>query len=228
MITILMPLYNGVEFLSKSVGSIQQQTYPHWELLIGINGHPPNSPVHQQARKYQTEGAQQSGSIEIVDLPKAKGKSQALNQMVKLAKSDWIALLDVDDLWLPSKLSQQIPWTKQYDVIGTLCQYFGNRGDIPRIPKGDLSQYDFWVTNPVINSSCLIRTELASWSDDWDGVEDYHLWLQLWQQHKRFFNVPEILVKHRLHPTSSFNAQGNHHLSQKLVAETKSLSKNKK
>jgi len=43
MISILMPIYNGIEFINESVPSILQQTYGEWELLIGINGHPENS-----------------------------------------------------------------------------------------------------------------------------------------------------------------------------------------
>lgn len=50
MISILMPIYNGVEFIDESVGSIISQTYTDWELLIGINGHPANSDVYQIAK----------------------------------------------------------------------------------------------------------------------------------------------------------------------------------
>ena len=41
MISILMPIYNGIELINESVMSIIQQKYTHWELIIGINGHPP-------------------------------------------------------------------------------------------------------------------------------------------------------------------------------------------
>ena len=40
-ITILMPIYNGIEFIEESVKSIIKQTYTEWELIIGINGHLP-------------------------------------------------------------------------------------------------------------------------------------------------------------------------------------------
>jgi len=45
MISILMPIYNGIEFIEESVSSILNQTYDQWELIIGVNGHPENSPV---------------------------------------------------------------------------------------------------------------------------------------------------------------------------------------
>jgi hypothetical protein len=43
----------------------------------------------------------------------------------------------------------------------------------------------------------------------WDGVEDYDMWLRLRKQNKKVYNFKEILVKHRIHNTSAFNAKGN-------------------
>ena len=40
MISILMPIYNGIEYINESVSSVLDQTYGDWELIIGINGHP--------------------------------------------------------------------------------------------------------------------------------------------------------------------------------------------
>ena len=45
MISILMPIYNGIEFIDESVGSVLCQTFSEWELIIGINGLPENSDV---------------------------------------------------------------------------------------------------------------------------------------------------------------------------------------
>ena len=48
-----MPIYNGIEFISDSVGSIIKQTYNDWELIIGINGHPQNSDVYKIAKYFE-------------------------------------------------------------------------------------------------------------------------------------------------------------------------------
>jgi glycosyltransferase involved in cell wall biosynthesis len=55
MITILMPIYNGIEFINESVESIIGQTYEEWELIIGINGHPEGSIVYQIAKTYENQ-----------------------------------------------------------------------------------------------------------------------------------------------------------------------------
>ena len=204
MISILMPIYNGIEFIEESVSTIKYQTYENWELIIGINGHPPDSNVYQLAKKYE------NSKIRVYDLQNVKGKSEALNEMIKYCNYDWIALLDVDDKWLPKKLECQFTYMNDYDVIGTLCRYFGDQNNYPSIPFGDISNLNFLQVNPIINSSVLLRKELCWWDNYWDSVEDYDLWLRLWKQGKRFYNVNETQVMHRIHKQSAFNAQGNH------------------
>ena len=207
MISILMPIYNGVEFIDESVGSILNQTFNDWELIIGVNGLPENSDVFKKALEYKSE------KVHILDLFTIKGKSNALNEMIKYCKYDYVALLDVDDIWHAKKLERQIPFIEKYHVVGSRCIYFGDiNGIIPSIPIGDISIFDFHKVNPIINSSCIINKSLCYWNHKWNGVEDYDLWLTLRSKSKQFYNCSEVLVKHRIHKTSAFNANGNNNL----------------
>jgi glycosyltransferase involved in cell wall biosynthesis len=207
MISILMPIYNGIEFIEESVSSILNQTYDKWELIIGINGHPENSDVYKIAKEYEKRSVDK---IRVYDFYKLKGKSNTLNKMIQYCKYEYIALLDVDDIWHPQKLEVQSQLLNSYDVIGSNCVWFGDRpGIIPTIPIGDISNYDFALVNPIINSSCIIKKELCYWHSNWDGIEDYDLWIRLRKAKKNFFNCKEILVKHRIHSASAFNAKGN-------------------
>ena len=118
------------------------------------------------------------------------GKSASLNKMVKDCKYDYIAILDVDDIWINNKLEKQLPYLNSYDVIGTGCRYFGNANHCPHIPFGDISEFNFFNLNPIINSSAIIRKELCSWNEN--SIEDYDLWLRLWKQGHKFFNCDKI------------------------------------
>jgi glycosyltransferase involved in cell wall biosynthesis len=214
MISILIPIYNGIEFIEESVSSVLSQTYDKWELLIGINGHPENSDVYKIAKEYQSKSekaGQALGKIRVFDFYTIKGKANTLNEMIKYSNYNYVAILDVDDIWHPQKLELQSQALNDFDVIGTQCVYFGERlnGITPNIPFGDISNIDFSLVNPIINSSSLIRKEFCYWNRVWDGVEDYDIWLRLRKQNKRFYNFKEILVKHRIHNASAFNAKGN-------------------
>lgn len=204
MISILMPIYNGIEFIGESVPTILYQTYKEWELIIGINGHPKDSDVYKEAKKWEKKDER----IKVFDFYEIKGKAEALNEMIKYCKYDWVSLLDVDDKWLPKKLEAQERFMYYNDVIGTQCKYFGDLNTIPNIPLGDLSTFNFFNFNPIINSSCLLKKELCNW-DGSLNLEDYDLWLKLWKEGKKFYNVNEIQVLHRIHNDSAFNAKGN-------------------
>lgn len=202
MISILMPIYNGIEFIQDSLPSVISQTYTEWELIIGINGHAPDSSVYKKAKEYENE------KIHVHDLHEIKGKSNALNEMLKLCKYDWICILDVDDKWHNEKLEKQVPLMPAFDVIGTNCQYFGESQASPQIPLGIITDFDFTKVNPIINSSCLVKKELCHWDGEYN-LEDYDMWLRLRKENKKFYNMVEMLVLHRIHKASAFNAQGN-------------------
>jgi teichuronic acid biosynthesis glycosyltransferase TuaG len=214
MISILIPIYNGIEFIDESVSSVLRQTYGNWELLIGINGHPPNSKIYLIAKEYEKK----SDKIKVFDFHQIKGKSNTLNEMVKHCKYDYVALLDVDDNWHHDKLSVQSQLLNRFDVIGSNCVWFGDRnGVVPPIPVGDISNYNFALVNPIINSSSIIRKELCHWNNMFDGVEDYDLWIRLRKHNKKFFNFETVLVKHRIHNTSAFNSKGNDDIVPRLL-----------
>jgi len=207
MISILIPIYNGIEFIDESVSSVLNQTYDKWELLIGVNGHPENSEVYKTAKQYEGKALDK---IRVFDFNTIKGKSNTLNEMLLFCNYNYVAILDVDDIWHPQKLELQSEQLEKNDVIGSNCVWFGDiSGVVPGIHVGDISDFNFSLVNPIINSSSIIRKELCYWNKMWDGVEDYDLWLRLRNQNKRFFNFREILVQHRIHSSSAFNSKGN-------------------
>jgi len=209
MISILMPIYNGIEFINESVLSVMAQTYDKWELLIGINGHAQNSEVYKIAQKYETK----SDKIKVFDFYGIAGKANTLNQLIKHSSYNYIAILDVDDVWTNNKLEIQSQYLGKYDIIGSKCVWIGEReGTIPIIPCGDISKFDFTKVNPIINSSSITKKHLCYWDplEEKIGLDDYDLWLRLRVSNKKFFNCDNILVKHRIHRQSAFNSKGTH------------------
>ena len=218
MFSILIPLYNGIEFLKETIDSVRDQTCADWEVIIGVNGHPQGSDIYKEAQAI-SNAEPRIRVIDLYDLPE-KGKSAALNAMLAYAKFSHIAILDADDIWFPTKLEKQVPFVKEgYDVVGTQCEYFGELEGRPTIPLGDISTRDFFQANPMINSSSIVKKDLCYWVSRWDGVEDYDLWLRLRKGGRRFYNVVDVLVRHRIHRSSAFNAQGNGNKVPDLLAE---------
>ena len=129
--------------------SVFSQSYRDWEIIIGINGHEENSEVYKNTKRFEGD------KIKILDLYTIHNKADALNKMLEYTTYEWIALLDVDDIWKSDKLEKQIPFTNDYQIVGTKCKYFGDKGNIPKIPVGNLKNFNFKEYNPIINSSCF-------------------------------------------------------------------------
>lgn len=233
MISILIPIYNGIEFIEDSVSSVINQTYMDWELIIAINGHQMGSNIFHIAKKYETDfRIPNNNKIKVYDFFHLKGKSETLNEMIKYCNpiSEYVALLDVDDIWHPEKLRLQSNYLGYFDVIGSKCVYFGDMNNIiPDIPTEDISNFDFFRLNPIINSSAVIRKSLCKWVRNFEDadVEDYDLWLTLRRENKKFFNLNAISVKHRIHHSSAFNSKGNHNHVEELLNKHRKLLKTK-
>ena len=208
MITILLATYNGEKFISKSIESILNQTFKDFELLIGFNGTTDNS--KEIVNQFNDD------RIRIFDYGDEKGKSKTLNKLIIESKYEWIAIQDDDDIWISTKLEKQINYVESYDVIGTFINYINTDGDIIGSPSlsthnEDIKKNSFSGGNQVANTSSIFKKsdalEIGGWREGLDGIEDYDFWLRLMRNNKIFFNVPEILVLHRLHSNSNFNTK---------------------
>lgn len=215
MISIIIPIYNGLEFLDGCLNSIYNQTFQDFEILIGLNGHEIDGEIYRKIKINENK------KLKIYQYNTAN-KSETCNQLLNECKYEIICLIDVDDEWLPEKLERQINYIKNYDVIGTFCQYFGDRHNFPNIPAGEISPTIFNYVNPIINSSSMFYKKDAKWEDIF-GVEDYDMWLRLNREGKKFFNVPEYLVMHRIYETSSFNGSELQNKSLQLLKKKYNL-----
>lgn len=210
-ISILTPVYNGIEFLEQCIRSVCLQTYPDWEMLIGVNGHGEDGgEVGQLALKYASVD---SRIRVIIQGPPLKGKVESLNHLMTYVTAPWVAILDCDDLWINTKLERQVysihHEAPEAAVIGTFCQYFGERHDAPSIECGYIDPYVLENHNPMINSSTIIRREYCHWelNDMNVGMDDYHLWMKICLSGGKLYNIPTYLVWHQIHRESAFNSK---------------------
>ena len=213
LITICIPLSNGIEYLEETLTSVRNQVYSRWRVIVGVNGHGDGGEVLKKAINL----AKIDDRIQVVNLPNIKGISQADNALIGLAETDWIAHLDADDAWHPQKLEYQVQTLKALegagqlvDVISTHCRYFGSLSHEPPLPKGFLTEDDFKPTNPIVHSSILFKKNSISYPDEEGGSvpQDYAAFLDLLGKGGRFYSMDTPLTLHRVYPNSHFNASG--------------------
>ena len=94
-VSILMNCYNGEKFLKKAIESIYAQTYQNWEILF----------VDNQSTDRSLEVAKSFDErLRIIPTPEFMNLGQAREFGLGHATGEYLAFLDVDDLWLPQKL----------------------------------------------------------------------------------------------------------------------------
>jgi glycosyltransferase involved in cell wall biosynthesis len=208
MISIILATYNGEKYLDLAIESVLNQSFKDFELLIGFNGTTDNS--KDIPSRYNDP------RIRVFDYGDDKGKVKTLNKLLNECKYDWIALQDDDDFWIYNKLEKQIEYIDSYDVIGTFISYIDKDGHIIGHPTlhsyhDDIKHLSMSGDNQVANTSSIFKKsdalEIGGWRDGLDGIEDYDFWLRLIRSDKKFINIPEQLVLHRLHSNSNFNTK---------------------
>lgn len=216
-VTILIPVFNGVEFLEECLKSIISQTFQEWDVLIGLNGHGTDGGyVCHQILDILARSSDPRIRL-IVQGPPLQGKVESLNALLEDVRSTWVALLDCDDIWLPTKLSSQVSAifgnAQEADIVGTGCHYFGHHSGSPTLPTGWIIAQHLIQDNPIINSSALIRS-LVCRKLKWryppqymQILEDYDFWMRAERSGFRLFTIADPLVLHRIHPASAFNTQ---------------------
>jgi glycosyltransferase involved in cell wall biosynthesis len=212
MISILLATRNGSRYIKKSIDSIIEQSYLEWELLVGIND--TTDSTLETLQQYN------DARIKIYEYVEA-GKSRTLNKLILNAKFDWVAIQDDDDIWIDTKLEKQVNYIDDYDVIGTFIKYIDKDDNIIGHPTlaschNDIVRLSTSGVNQIANSSSLIKKsaalEIGGWKQELDDIksqpcEDYDMWLKLMKKDKKFINIPEQLVLHRLHSNSNFNTR---------------------
>ena len=101
LVSILMPVYNCAPFLKSAIESILNQTYKNFELIVIDDGSTDTS------LKVIKHYASIDKRIRFVSREN-KGLVDTINEMVKLAKGDYIARMDGDDISMPTRIEKQL------------------------------------------------------------------------------------------------------------------------
>ena len=118
LVSVIMPMHNSSKFLGEAIESVIHQKYHDWELLI-VDDNSTDDSV-SIARKY----AAKDSRIQVLRNDRPIGMPSApRNYGVKHARGRYIAFLDSDDMWLPYKLSQQIPLFRDPRVAIVYANY---------------------------------------------------------------------------------------------------------
>lgn len=200
LVTVVMNCYNGETYLREAIDSVYAQTYGNWEIVFWDNASTDGSAAI--ARSYDPRLRYFRGE-ETIPLGAAR------NRAVEQARGQYIALLDVDDIWFPDKLEKQVRAMEGKDFA--LCYagiiHIDSRGReiggyIPTYPSGRilerlLYQFDINVPAALIRKSALEASKL-NFDPKIVASEEYCLFMQLAADYP-FCVIHEPVAKYRIH-----------------------------
>ena len=206
LITVAMPVYNGEKYLSDAVESILSQTIADFEFLIIDDGSIDGS--REILRAY----AAADSRIKLIERCN-RGFSNTVNEIAFLAEGRWLARMDQDDIASPNRFERQIHWLTQEsaDICGAWIESFGSGPtEVRKHPIGDQEiKYGLLFGSVLAHPTVMIKTDLIKklmYNPDWDKAEDYELWTRSALLGVRLTNIPEVLLKYRVHPAQISSA----------------------
>ena len=115
LVRIIMPSYNSEKYIKDSIESVLSQTYPYWELLI-VDDCSTDKTV-EIIKSFKDE------RIRFFQNAVNSGAAISRNWALREAKGKWIAFLDSDDIWLPTKLEEQLKFMVENNYAFTYTDY---------------------------------------------------------------------------------------------------------
>lgn len=196
-VSVVIPFYKGEEFFADCIESVRQQTIQASEIII-INDSP-SQESKDFLHKFDRE-------IKIIHLDKNYNVSTARNIGIANCKSEFIAFLDNDDLWLPDKLERQLAILNENSEIsavhtGTVV-FSGQEDKDAYLNKPSTMSLDKALTvSAVLPSALMIRKSVIESVGGFDprasGSEDRDLTIRLLENGYRIDFINEVLVKFR-------------------------------
>jgi glycosyltransferase involved in cell wall biosynthesis len=206
LISVIMPVYNSEEYVEEAIYSILNQSFTDFEFIIINDGSTDTS--EDIVLKFLDD------RIIYHKFPTNKGIVEALNFGLSIAKGQYIARMDADDISLPTRLECQLRiLEKNHDVIVCGAQML-EMGTLKKItyPVNNNDIRDAFLTyNPIAHPVVMfriysLRSNHLKYTNDYYPAEDYHLWSQLFFN-GQFYNSPEVLLLYRVHANSISQSQ---------------------
>ena len=212
-VSVLIPAYNAQATLLQTLQSVERQSFGDFEVIVVDDG------SRDDTARIGADFAARDARFRLVRQANA-GAAAARNAALALARGEWIAPLDADDLWHPDKLARQVQCLKAAPPATVLVYSWSvdiDERSLVTSRRLDLDRFEgdayaaLVLTNFIGNSSVpLVRRDALVAVGGWDaslraraaqGCEDWQLYLRL-AEVGDFVLAPGFLIGYRQTPSS--------------------------
>lgn len=203
LVSVVMSVYNGQEYLKEALDSILNQTFSDFEFIIINDGSTDNSLAIIQSYD--------DTRIKVID-QENHGLVYSLNRGCRQAIGLYIARMDADDISMPTRLEKELaafmtqPGLK---LVSTYFSYIDSQGtptgSFVAMPTFDVDiKRALYIVNPLAHGSIMVLRsaweDAGGYTDTYGPTEDYELWSRMLDDDSRSYIIPEPLYIYRLNP----------------------------
>ncbi len=211
-VTVIMACHNSSAYLDEAVRSVLDQTLGNLELIL-IDDCSTDNTI-EIGKHYQIE----DDRVSVIALPVKSGPACARNAGIRLARGEWVGILDSDDIAMPSRFEEQLRLAnsdKKLVMVGSGAMSIDKDGHVIkeyRYPTDhkDLVRKLYSLQAFLPHSSIVYRRDavrrLAYFNPRYSLSEDYDLWLRL-SEVGEMASIDEPLVKIRKHERNVSNSE---------------------
>lgn len=200
MVSVILPVYNGERYLAEAIDSILRQTYTNFELIV----------INDGSRDGSAQCVAGFDDPRILYFDQENmGLAATLNRGLSLARGEFVARQDQDDISLSNRFAEQVVFLEKnpdYGMVGTWAEIFSESEAKKRYhyhPIDNLElKFHLHFRNPFVHSSMMLRKQtvydVGCYATDpaRQPPEDYELWSRM-ARHAKIANIPQVLVRYR-------------------------------
>ncbi len=199
LISVVLPVYNRESYICSAVQSVILQTYKNWELAI-VDDHSTDDTYFSILPLIAN-----IKNISYFILDKNYGVSFARNYGIRWTKGEYIAFLDSDDYWLPSKLEKQLKFMQKHNYTISQTDEFWERNHKfvnPKIKHQKIADniFDKSLEMCIVSPSAVMMKreffdKVGLFDNNMPACEDYDLWLRASLFYKVGLFPEKLIVK---------------------------------
>jgi teichuronic acid biosynthesis glycosyltransferase TuaG len=226
LVSIITPAYNSARHILDTIRSVREQTYPHWEMLIAVD----EASTDNTCELVTEVDDPRIKIIRAGEKGKRSGVPAARNIALQHVSGRFIAFLDADDLWFPTKLEKQVTFMLEnhygfsctsYEVIDDSGNPLGKSVYMRKKfdYKGYLTHNLIQVVGAMVDLDLVPKSYLAA--PLLRRAEDAATWMQILKSGHCCYGISEVLAQYRrtrgaLSENKFQSAKGVWHLYRKI------------
>jgi glycosyltransferase involved in cell wall biosynthesis len=228
LVSIVIPTYNHAPMLQRALATVVEQTYQNWNAIVVNNFSTDNT--------LEVVAAFNDPRIQCINFRNNGVIGASRNEAITLATGEYVAFLDSDDTWFPTKIEKCVAFLENGSDLVCHAEYWIDESGKSRLvsygPSEAATHHNLiYKGNRISTSATMVRATLLKEVNGFDvspeliSTEDYDLWIRLAARSNKFAFIDEPLGEYHRHD-NNVSANIEKHLTAELALLSKHFSAN--